>query len=106
MIFDAISIRQSDYEHGFERGVYYSCFYENTKEFLQRKITDEKLVMKPLWAGDVKSVLDWWKPKAIERYKKLKAENRLSNEKLFYADLRTMRNFDEAKEKYMSNVGK
>jgi hypothetical protein len=43
MIFQACQIKQSDYCHGFTRGVYYSCFYENTKEFLQRKITEAEL---------------------------------------------------------------
>jgi hypothetical protein len=106
MIFDAVGIRQSDYVHGYERGVYYSCFYENTKDFLQRKITQDKLVLKPHIEGDVQSVCDWWKPKAIERYKKLKSEGRLNVEKLFYDDMKKMKNFDEAKVKYFSNVGK
>lgn len=57
MIFQACKIKQSEYCHGFTRGVYYSCFYENTKEFLQRKITEAELVMKPLFKEDRKSVV-------------------------------------------------
>ena len=58
MIFNACKIKQSEYCHGFERGVYYSCFYENTKEFLCRKITEDELVMKPLFKNDVSAILE------------------------------------------------
>jgi hypothetical protein len=87
LIFKACGIKQSEYCHGYERGVYYSCFYENTKEFLCRKITEDKLVMKPLFKDDTNAIMDWWRPKAIERYKKLKLEGRLKPNKLFYSDM-------------------
>jgi hypothetical protein len=112
LIFKACKIRQSDYCHGYERGVYYSCFYENTKEFLCRKITEDKLVMKPLFKDDVKAIMDWWRPKAIERYKKLKSEGRLRPNKLFYSDMNendTLNmNYDKAKQLFFGdvNVGK
>ena len=79
MIFSQLGLKKSDYVHGFERGTYYSCFYENTREFLQNKIGDNDLIMKPLFVGDTKNVLDWWRPKAIERYKKLKNEKNYPN---------------------------
>jgi hypothetical protein len=60
MIFNSVGIKQSDYQHGYARGVYYSCFYENTKEFLCRKITEDKLVMKPLFSGDVDEILKFY----------------------------------------------
>ncbi len=107
LIFNTIGIKQSDYVHGFERGVYYSCFYENTKEFLCRKITEDKLVMKPLFKDDTKAILDWWKPKAIERYKKLKADGRLNPEKLFYSKISDPdTNYETAKKLYFSGVGR
>jgi hypothetical protein len=106
MIFKECNISQSDYVHGFERGVYYSCFYENTKEFLCRKITEDKLMMKPLFKDDTKSILDWWKPKAIERYKKLKADGRLNPEKLFYNQITGDVEYDEAKKLYFNDVGR
>lgn len=105
LIFKEIGIKQSDYVHGFERGVYYSCFYENTKEFLSRKINEDKLVLKPLFKEDTNAILDWWRPKAIERYKKLKAENRLNPNKLFYEEMKRM-TYEEAKTKFFNAVGR
>lgn len=105
MIFKECGVKQSEYCHGFERGVYYSCFYENTKEFLSRKITEDKLVMKPLFKDDTKAILDWWRPKAIERYKKLKAEGRLNPHKLFYFEMTDME-YADAKSKYFDAVGR
>lgn len=105
MIFDAVGIRAADYNHGFERGVYYSCFYENTKEFLCGKIKEKDLRLKPRFAGDVKTIFEWWKPKAIERYKKLKIENRLNPEKLFYNGMFGM-SYEDAKKKYFQDVGR
>jgi hypothetical protein len=105
MIFKACGIKQSSYCHGFERGVYYSCFYENTKEFLQRKISEEQLIMKPLFKADVEAILEWWKPKAIERYKKLKAEGRTNPEKLFYNSMTNMP-YEEAKKQFFGAVGR
>mgnify|MGYP000229625936 FL=1 len=49
MIFQTLKIKASDYTHGYERGVYYSSFYENTKEFLQNKISEKDLILKELF---------------------------------------------------------
>jgi hypothetical protein len=38
LIFRAVGIKASDYEHGFQRGIYYADMYENGKEFLRGKI--------------------------------------------------------------------
>ena len=46
MIFRHLKIKASDYVHGYERGVYYSTFYENSLDFFQNKITVDKLVEK------------------------------------------------------------
>ena len=46
MIFNELGIKLSDYTHGYERGVYYSEFYENTKDFLQNKIDEKELKLK------------------------------------------------------------
>jgi hypothetical protein len=91
--------------HGYERGVYYSCFYENSKEFFQNKITEDKLVMKKLFADDNKAIMDWWKPKAIERYKKLKSEGNLKTDIHFYNQMIGM-TYDEAKSVYFHEVGR
>ena len=105
MIFSKCSIKQSHYMHGYERGVYYSCFYENSKEFLQNKIADEQLIMKDLFKRDMNGILDWWRPKAIERYKKLKSEGNLKTDIHFYNQMIGM-SYDEAKGVYFHEVGR
>ena len=105
MIFNACDIKQSHYMHGYERGVYYSCFYENSKEFLQNKITDEQLIMKDLFKRDMNGILDWWRPKAIERYKKLKSEGNLKTNTHFYNQMMGM-SYTDAKEVYFHEVGR
>lgn len=110
MIFKYAGIKQSSYYHEHARGVYYSCFYENTKEFLCRKITEDKLIMKSLFKDNTNAILSWWKPKAIERYKRLKVEGRLNSNKLFYSivDDNHEMEYEEFKSKYFKdvNVGK
>ena len=61
--------------------------------------------MKPLFKDDTKAILDWWRPKAIERYKKLKAEGRLNPHKLFYFEMTDME-YADAKSKYFDAVGR
>ena len=105
MIFSKCGIKQSNYQHGYERGVYYSCFYENTKEYLQNKINDDKLTMKDLYKRDTQAVYEWWKPKATERYKKLKSENSLKTNIHFYNNMIGM-SYEEAKSVYFHEVGR
>jgi hypothetical protein len=105
MIFQTLGIKSSDYTHGYERGVYYSCFYENTKEFLQNKITEKDLKLKELFKKDVQGVLDWWKPKAIERYKKLHGEGNIKSDILYYNKMMGM-TYDDAKSKFFNEVGR
>jgi hypothetical protein len=105
MIFSKCGIKQSHYMHGYERGVYYSCFYENTKEYLQNKINDDQLKMKDLFKKDITGILEWWRPKAIERYKKLKSEGNLKSEIHFYNKMIGM-SYEEAKASYFKEVGR
>ncbi len=98
MIFRECGITKSHYDHGFERGIYRTEFYENGRDFLCRKITEDKLVMKPLFMNDTKAILDWWKPKAIARYKKLKNDNRLNPEKTYYSFIGDL-SWEETKER-------
>lgn len=105
MIFNELGLKVSDYTHGYERGVYYSEFYENTKEFLQNKIDESQLKMKELYINDKESVLNWWKPKAIERYKKLLLDNKIKTDILYYNSMIGM-TYDEAKRKYFNEVGR
>jgi len=105
MIFKAVGIKGSDYMHGFKRGIFYADIYENGKEFLRGEIEEEDLKMRKKYSEDSDYVMNWWKPKAIRRYGKLFDENRLKPEKLFYGDLVGM-SWEEAKEKYLGEVGR
>lgn len=104
-VFSELGIKAADYTHGFQRGTYYSSFYENTRDFLCDKITDKELVMKPLFIGDKNSILEWWKPRAIERYKKLLFDGKIKDNVLYYNDMIGM-TYNEAKEKYLNEVGR
>jgi hypothetical protein len=104
-IFKLAGIKESQYKHGFERGVYFAPRFENTREFLRGQITKEQLVPLTKLENDVDSVVGWWKPKAIKRYEKLHTENRLNNEILFYNKMIDM-TWDEAKQTYIGDVGR
>ncbi len=105
IIFRAVGISPSKYKHGFERGVYYSPLYENTREFLRGDITEDKLVPVAKLKDDVDSVINLWKPKAIARYIKLHEEGRIKPEILYYNNLIAL-TWDEAKETYLGDVGR
>lgn len=106
IIFRELGISGAKYNHGYERGVYYACFYENTKEFLTNKLTDEKqLKLKKRLETDTTGMIDWWKKKAINRYTKLHEEGRLKPEILYYNQMVDM-SYDKAKKTYFSEVGR
>jgi len=105
MLFSKCDLKQSHYQHGYERGVYYSCFYENTKEYLQNKIGDNDLRMKELFKRDINGIMDWWRPKAVDRYKKLKSEGNLKPDIHYYNKMIGM-SYDEAKSTYFNEVGR
>lgn len=105
IIYRAVGASPSKYQHGFERGVYYAPLYENTREFLQKKITKEELIPLKRLENDVDSVLDWWKPKAIQRYINLHEQGRLKPEILYYNNMVDM-TWEEAKNHYLDDVGR
>ena len=105
MIFKAVGIKPSDYQHGFQRGIYFADMYENGKEFLRNEIEEKDLKMKKKYVEDSDYIMNWWKPKAIKRYSKLFDENRLKPEKLFYGDI-VGKTWEETKEMYLSEVGR
>jgi hypothetical protein len=105
MIFQELKLRTQDYVHGYERGVYYSSFYENTKEFLKNEITEDQLVMKKLYVDDTDAIINWWKAKAKDRYLKLKAENNLKSEVLYYSPMIDL-SYQVSKEKFFKEVGR
>lgn len=105
LLFKILGIKASDYEHGFQRGVYFAPFYENTREYLRKEITDDKLVLSSRLTNDVESVMLWWREKAIKRYINLYDNNRLNGETLYYRKMVQM-TWDEAKNTYLGEVGR
>ena len=105
MIYDEFGIKLKNYEHGFQRGIYFANIYENGKEFLRKEIDEKDLVMKKKYIEDADYINKWWKPKAIRRYTKLLDQNRIKPEKLFYADVLNA-SWEETKEKYLGEVGR
>lgn len=104
-IFRECGIKGDAYHHGFQRGVYYASLYENGNDFLCSKIDESKLKMRDKISKGIDYTMDWWKPKAINRYLKLHSENKLKPEVLFYYDVIGM-SWQECKEKYLGEVGR
>jgi len=86
LMYNVLGIKQSEYTNEFHRGVYYSMLYTNGKEYLTNKITDKDLELNP--KIDETNLLDWWKTKASKRYLKLKSEDRLQSDTLWYKDIK------------------
>jgi len=104
-MFGELGIVKSHYNHGFKRGVYFSSFYENGRDFLRGEIEVDKLVMRPKFTQGSEYINEWWKRKAIKRYTKLHTENRLKPEMLYYSDILGM-TWEQCKEKYLGEVGR
>ena len=104
-IFKECGIKQSEYHHGFKRGVYLAMMYENGAEFLRSEISEDELRMKQKFEEGVDYISKWWKKKAIKRYTKLHSEGRLKPENLFYLDAIGM-SWDKMKETYLKEVGR
>jgi hypothetical protein len=86
------------------RGIYYTPLYDKTCEFL-RKECEEKDLTK-MFDTSVESLVNIWKTKhAKPRIKQLVKKDKVSYETLFYDDL-TVLNWQQAKEKYLCQVGR
>jgi hypothetical protein len=104
-IFRELGIKADAYHHGFQRGVYYANLYENGNEYLCSKIDENDLVLKKKFMQGIDYTMQWWKPKAINRYERLHSENKLKPETLFYYDVVGM-SWERCKEKYLKEVGR
>jgi len=87
LIFRKLGIRSKQYENEQQKGVYFLNLYENSKEFLRGEIKENELVLRDKVKGGIDYVLDWWTPKAVKRYSKLKEEKSLKNEVLWYGEI-------------------
>ena len=105
MIFKELGIKQTQYMHGFKRGVYFAQMYENGNEFLRNEIDESELKMKKKFEEGDDYTTRWWKKKAIRRYEKLHNEGRIKPETLYYMDIIGM-SWEDAKEKYLKDVGR
>ena len=105
MIFRELGIKQSHYQHGFKRGVYFAQMYDNGNEFLRNEIDESQLKLKKKFEDGDEYTMNWWKPKAIRRYEKLFDEGRIKPEPLFYLDIIGM-SWEDAKKKYLKEVGR
>jgi len=104
-IFRHLGIKSKEYEHGFQRGVFFANMYDNGLEYLRNEIDDSDLIMKKKFVDDYDYIYNWWKKKAIKRYKKLHEQGRLKPEMLFYSEMVGL-TWEEAKEKYLGDVGR
>jgi hypothetical protein len=94
-MFKSLGIDMSIYNHGIKRGIYFSSFYDNARDFLCGRITEGELIPKKHF-----DVLEWWKSKSLKQYNKLKSTNRLQTEPLWMDDTRFM-TWEQTKAKYL-----
>jgi len=87
LILKYLGINGKQYEHGHLKGVYFSPFYKNTKEYLRNEIDKNELILDTKIEKGLDYILDWWKPKAINRYKTLFKKKKLETEPLWYEDI-------------------
>jgi hypothetical protein len=87
----------------FMRGVYFCPLYDNFQNFLSRKDTN---VGNKMFDNSVEALTEIWREKyAKKRFNKLKSENRLNPDSLYYSDVANM-TWEETKEKYLADVGR
>jgi hypothetical protein len=104
-VYKELGIKSDAYDHGFQRGVYFSQMYENGNQFLCSKIEEKDLILKDKFAKGNEYTTNWWKDKAIKRYTKLHEEGRIKPEVLFYVDAIGM-TWEQMKEHYLKEVGR
>jgi hypothetical protein len=86
------------------RGIYWSPLYDNSIEYLNKTIGDEQLIKS--FDTSVENLTEIWRNKhAKPRIKQLVKKGRNNNETLFYDDL-TILSWEEAKNKYLPQVGR
>jgi len=104
-IFKELGIKGNEYDHGFQRGVYFAQMYENGNQFLCDKIEEKDLILKDKFKQGNEYTIKWWKDKAIKRYTKMFDENKIKPEVLFYVDAIGM-TWEQMKEHYLKEVGR
>jgi Domain of unknown function (DUF4338)/Protein of unknown function (DUF3102) len=90
MIYKAAGLNLADFMHGHERGIYFSEFYENSRDFLCGKIQKGDLRMKPLFQETIEQITERWRKQAIKRYLELKQNGKLKTQKRSFSQLAKM----------------
>jgi hypothetical protein len=86
------------------RGIYYTPLYDKTCEFLRKECEVKDLTKS--FDTSVENLVDIWKQKhAKPRIKQLAKKDKVSTESLFYDDLIYL-TWEQAKEKYLPQVGR
>jgi hypothetical protein len=87
-----------------QRGIYFSPLYDNTNDFLCKKITEDTLVKS--FDTSEETLSNIWKTKyAKGRIRQLQKKNNVSYDSLFYDDLIYL-DWYQTKEKYLSQIGR
>ena len=105
-MYSRLKIPKELQKSAHQRGIYYSTFYENSREFLRGEIEQDQLV-KNSNDGSVETLTQLWKDKyAAKRINNLmNSERQNLTETLFYDDLIGMA-WEECKFKYLGAVGR
>jgi len=105
-MYSQLKIPKELQKSAHQRGIYYSTFYENSREFLRGEIEEDQLVRNSN-DGSVESLTQLWKEKyAAKRITNLmKSDRQNLTETLFYDDIISM-SWEECKEKYLGDVGR
>jgi hypothetical protein len=87
-----------------QRGIYFSPLYDNTNDFLCKRITEDKLLKS--FDTSEEALVNIWKTKyAKGRIRQLQKKNNVSYDSLFYDDLIYL-SWEETKAKYLPQVGR
>lgn len=87
LMYDVLGIDIKKLENSFNRGIYFSSFYKNTKDFLCNEVSADELIINPKFHNNKSDIMDWWIKKAINRYKNLLKKNKVQTEHLWYSRL-------------------
>lgn len=102
--YSKLSVPKDVVSTAHQRGIYFSLFYENGREFLRGEIGESEL--KKSFDTSYEALTNLWKEKyASKRLRSLQEQGRMTNETLFYDDLSYI-TWEETKEKYLSQVGR
>ena len=108
-VYKILGIEKNFIEAKHSRGVFFCPFYSNTREFLRRAegTTEKDLTEETrLFNASVESLTDLWKEKyAKKRVKRLLETGQYNTNVLFYDDMINM-SWEEAKEKYLPQLGR